>query len=120
MWCLSEGGAYLRPALIRGNTVYIFIQKSKKFISQSFAKCVINFIINFIIIIIKFIINFFNFITLLTLFINSIIINFIIEFVFINNSNIDASCLSKSKLHFNRKGTSYLANNFIKHIFNIK
>ena len=116
MWCLSEGGAYLRPALIRGNTVYIFIQKSKKFISQSFAKCVINFII---IIIIKFI-NFFNFTTLLTLFINSIIINFIIEFVFINNSNIDASCLNKSKLHFNRKGTSYLANNFIKHIFNIK
>ena len=36
------------------------------------------------------------------------------------NSNIDASCLNKSKLHLNRKGTSYLANNFRNHIFNIK
>ena len=36
------------------------------------------------------------------------------------NSNIDASCLNKSKLHLNRKGTSYLANNLRKHIFNIK
>ena len=83
----------------------------------------INLIINFIIIIIiiiKFIINFFNFITLLNLFINTIIINFIIEFFFINNSNTDASCLNKSKLHLNRKGTSYLAKNFIKRIFNIK
>ena len=42
------------------------------------------------------------------------------EFFFINNSNIDASCLNKSKLHLNRKGTSYLANNFRNHIFNIK
>ena len=42
------------------------------------------------------------------------------EFFFIDNSNIDASCLNKSKLHFNRKGTSYLANNFRNHIFNIK
>ena len=42
------------------------------------------------------------------------------EFFFIDNSNIDASCLNKSKLHLNRKGTSYLANNFRKHIFNIK
>ena len=36
------------------------------------------------------------------------------------NSNIDASCLNKSKLHLNRKGTSYLAKNFRNHIFNIK
>ena len=28
------------------------------------------------------------------------------EFFFIDNSNIDASCLNKSKLHLNRKGTS--------------
>ena len=42
------------------------------------------------------------------------------EFFFIDNSNIDASCLNKSKLHLNRKGTSYLANNFRNHIFNIK
>ena len=42
------------------------------------------------------------------------------EFFFIDNSNIDASCLNKSKLHLNRKGTSYLGNNFRNHIFNIK
>ena len=42
------------------------------------------------------------------------------EFFFIDNSNIDAICLNKSKLHFNRKGTSYLRNNFRKHNFNIK
>ena len=42
------------------------------------------------------------------------------EFFFINNSNIDVSCLNKSKLHLNRKGTQYLANNFRKHIFNIE
>ena len=42
------------------------------------------------------------------------------EFFFIDNSNIDASCLNKSKLCLNRKGTSYLANNFRKHIFNSK
>ena len=42
------------------------------------------------------------------------------EFFFVDNSNIDASCLNKSKLHLNRKGTSYLANNFRNHIFNIK
>ena len=42
------------------------------------------------------------------------------EFFFIDNNNIDASCLNKSKLHLNRKGTSYLANNFRNHIFNIK
>ena len=33
------------------------------------------------------------------------------EFFLIDNSNIDASCLKKSKLHLNREGTSYLANN---------
>ena len=42
------------------------------------------------------------------------------EFFFINNSNIDVSCLNKSKLHLNRKATHYLANNFRKHIFNIE
>ena len=42
------------------------------------------------------------------------------ESCFIDNSNIDASCLNKSKLHLNRKGTSYLANNFRKQISNIK
>ena len=42
------------------------------------------------------------------------------EFFFIDDNNIDASCLNKNKLHLNRKGTSYLASNFRKHIFNIK
>ena len=42
------------------------------------------------------------------------------EFFFMDNSNIDASCLNKSKLNLNRKGTFYLANNFRNHIFNIK
>ena len=42
------------------------------------------------------------------------------EFFFIDNSNIDASCLNKSKLHLNSKGTSYLAKNFRNHFFNIK
>ena len=32
----------------------------------------------------------------------------------IDNSNLDASCLSRKKLHLNEKGNSYLANNFIK------
>ena len=41
------------------------------------------------------------------------------EFFFIDNSNIDASCLNKSKLHLNSKGKYYLATNFTKHIFNI-
>ena len=39
------------------------------------------------------------------------------EFFFIDNSNIDGSCLNRSKLHLNRKDTSYLANNFRNHIF---
>ena len=42
------------------------------------------------------------------------------EFFFIKNSNIDVSCLNKSKLHLNRKGAHYLANNFRKHIFDIE
>ena len=42
------------------------------------------------------------------------------EFFFINNSNIDVSCLNKRKLHLNRKGTHYLAKNFRKHVFNIE
>ena len=42
------------------------------------------------------------------------------EFFFIDNSNIDASCLNKSKFHLNKKGTYYLANNIRKHIFNIE
>ena len=41
------------------------------------------------------------------------------EFFFINNSNIDPSCLNKSTLHLKRKGTCYLANNFRKHTFKI-
>ena len=41
------------------------------------------------------------------------------EFFFINNSNIDVSCLNKSKLHL-RKGIHYLAKNFRKHILNIE
>ena len=32
----------------------------------------------------------------------------------IDKSNLDASCLSRKKLHLNEKGNSYLANNFIK------
>ena len=31
---------------------------------------------------------------------------------FIDNNNIDRSCLNKGKLHLNRQGLSYLANNF--------
>ena len=42
------------------------------------------------------------------------------EFFLIDNSNIDATCLNKSKLLLDRKGTYYLANNFRKHIFNIE
>ena len=33
---------------------------------------------------------------------------------FIDNNNIDRSCLNKGKLHVNRRGFSYLANNFKK------
>ena len=38
------------------------------------------------------------------------------DFVFIDNSHIDGSCLNGSKLHLNAKGSAYLANNFIKFI----
>ena len=37
------------------------------------------------------------------------------EFFFINNSSIEISCLNKSKLHLDRKGTHHLGNNFRKH-----
>ena len=35
---------------------------------------------------------------------------------FIDNSNIDRTCLNKGKLHLNRRGSSYLANNFKKFV----
>ena len=35
-------------------------------------------------------------------------------FLFIDNSNIDTSCLNRGNLHVNRQGTSILANNFRK------
>ena len=31
---------------------------------------------------------------------------------FINNNNINESCLNRGKLYLNRRGSSYLANNF--------
>ena len=37
-------------------------------------------------------------------------------FSFIDNNNIDRSCLSKGKLHLNKRGSSYLANNFKKFV----
>ena len=37
-------------------------------------------------------------------------------FSFIDNNNIDRSCLNKGKLHLNRRGSSYLANNFKKFV----
>ena len=42
-----------------------------------------------------------------------------LKFFFIDNNNIDTTCLNKSKLHLNRKGTYYLANNFRKYIFKL-
>ena len=33
---------------------------------------------------------------------------------FINNSNIDSTCLNRSKLHLNKSGTSLLIKNFSK------
>ena len=36
------------------------------------------------------------------------------KLVYIENKNIDETCLSKGKLHLNRKGKSILANNFKK------
>ena len=35
---------------------------------------------------------------------------------FIDNNNIDKSCLNKGKLHLNRRGASFLANNFKKFV----
>ena len=35
---------------------------------------------------------------------------------FIDNSNIDRSCLNRGKLHLNRKGTAALAKNFIRFV----
>ena len=35
---------------------------------------------------------------------------------FIDNNNIDRSCLSNGKLHLNKRGSSYLANNFKKFV----
>ena len=34
--------------------------------------------------------------------------------LFVDNSNIDASCLNRGKLHLNRQGISILADNFRK------
>ena len=42
-----------------------------------------------------------------------------LKFFFIDNNNIDTTCLNKSKLHLNRTGTYYLANNFKKYIFKL-
>lgn len=39
---------------------------------------------------------------------------------FISNNNIDDSCLSTKKLHLNKKGNSYLANNFINYLNYLK
>ena len=33
---------------------------------------------------------------------------------FIDNNNLDAACLAAKKLHLNKRGNSYLANNFLK------
>ena len=35
---------------------------------------------------------------------------------FIDNNNIDKSCLNKGKLHLNRRGSSFLGNNFKKFV----
>ena len=37
-------------------------------------------------------------------------------FSFIDNNNINKSCLNKGKLHLNRRGSSFLANNFKKFV----
>ena len=34
--------------------------------------------------------------------------------IFVNNSNIDSTCLNRSKLHLNKSGTSLLIKNFSK------
>ena len=38
------------------------------------------------------------------------------EWQLISHNNIDESCLNRSKLHLNKKGTGLIAANFIKHI----
>ena len=38
--------------------------------------------------------------------------------LFVDNSNIDASCLNRGKLHQNRQGTSILADSFRKSLVN--
>ena len=38
---------------------------------------------------------------------------------YLNNNNINESCLAKGKLHPNKKGNSYLANNFMRIIEDI-
>ena len=40
----------------------------------------------------------------------------ILSLSFIGNSNIDKSCLNRIKLHLNRRGSSFLANNFKKFV----
>ena len=35
---------------------------------------------------------------------------------FIDNNNINEPCLNRGKLHLNRRGSSYLANNFKKFV----
>ena len=37
----------------------------------------------------------------------------------IDNGNIDKSCLNRSKLHLNRRGSSFLANNFKKFVHSL-
>ena len=39
--------------------------------------------------------------------------------IFIDNSNSDASCSNRDKLHLNRQGTSILADNFKKSFINL-
>ena len=34
----------------------------------------------------------------------------------IDNKNLDATCLNEKQLHLNRKGNSYLANNFLRYL----
>ena len=41
-------------------------------------------------------------------------------FDFINNDNVDVSCLGTRKLHLNAKGKSYIANNFISYLDKFK
>lgn len=38
------------------------------------------------------------------------------KWTFIDNTNVDRSCLNRSALHLNRKGTAKLAKNFLNAI----